>query len=1348
MIRMFRLIAPFLLLVASSAFAQKYVPDELQGWQAWVLKDRDYLDCPFLFDRGATDRADFVCTWPGRLRLEVSANGARFSQQWTVVGDDQWIALPGSSEHWPDRVTANGRAIEVVERRGVPTVSVAPGSYTLAGRFEWEQRPGVLRLPAESGLLTLVVDGREIERPELNGDGVFLGERKRDERAVDSVRAVVYRLVVDDVPTRLLTYLEIDVSGRVREESFGPILPDGFAPLSLNSELPARLEADGRLRLQVRPGRWIVYLNARGRAALAAVTAPSQGANLPDGEIWSYQSNDRLRVTAPEGLPPVDPLRVGVPESWQTYPAFRVAAGATLEINERSRGVVSATNELTLDRTMWLDFDGDGFIVQDRIGGQMRTGWRLDMDGPYDLLAATENDESLLITVGREEGRKGIEVRASDVALQTLGRSNTRGSMPATGWETRFAAVEARLNLPPGHKLLTALGVDNAHGSWAGQWRLLDFFLVLIITIAGWKLFDATAGVIALLALVLSYQEIMAPTWLWLNLLVAIALLRVAPEGRLHRIVRGYQLLSAAALVFALVPFIAGQLRVAIYPQLEPQVSHYSYFEDRAHAVYPQSGPAAERVGMSFSTELADQARPTTPQEVEEIVVTAAKQSVSFVRHAPNTVVQAGPGIPSWHWNNYRLQWSGPVDAAQNMRLVILPSWLVSSLRFLQVVLLLGFAGLMAAEVAGRQWRLPGGLLLGAARAAGVIIVCSAALLSPPAARAQTPDPALLQELERRLLEPPECVPRCAEIATADVRVGMTSVEMDLTVHALEDVAIPLPGSERGWRPTSVLVNDADNARLLRRADGTYWVRVAPGQGRVTLRGPLPSADSVEILFPTPARVINVASDGWSVAGVTDRRLLSGSLQLSRLQVDGGDEVRWESSRFPAFARVERSIELHLDWHATTVVYRVAPTEGALTLEVPLLEGETVVSGDFAISDGRLLVTMGPQQRSVSWTSNLERTSPLTLRAPADAAWQEIWMVANSSIWNVTFDGVPESNTDARASNVREAAFHPRAGEELTITAMRPEAATGSTLAFDAASLEVDYGNRTSDVSLALQYRSTRGAQHVVRLPSGAELTAVSIDGREQSLQAEAGELTLPILPGEHSVNVSWRAPGSMSWRARTPIVDLGAPASNIELAMSLPQNRWLLGTTGPRLGPAVLYWPELAALVLGALVLGRIGLAPLGTRHWLLLGLGFSTFSWPVLVIVAAWLFACGLRERYGVAALDWWQFNLVQVLIAGLTVVALLSIVANLPQGLLGTPDMHVTGHNSFGTELGWFADRSESILPVASAFTVPLWTYKVLILAWALWLSFSLVRWLPWVWRCFSSDGFWRKKGLTQE
>ncbi len=32
------------------------------------------------------------------------------------------------------------------------------------------------------------------------------------------------------------------------------------------------------------------------------------------------------------------------------------------------------------------------------------------------------------------------------------------------------------------------------------------------------------------------------------------------------------------------------------------------------------------------------------------------------------------------------------------------------------------------------------------------------------------------------------------------------------------------------------------------------------------------------------------------------------------------------------------------------------------------------------------------------------------------------------------------------------------------------------------------------------------------------------------------------------------------------------------------------------------------------------------------------------------------------------------------------------SLPQGLLGTPDMHVAGYGSYGNVLRWFADRSD--------------------------------------------------------
>ena len=1344
---MLRLVLLSLLLTTTAATAQDYVPDELRDWQAWVLKDKEYRACPFYFNAGAQNRGDFVCAWPGRLQLSVTGSGARFAQSWTVYADEQWLTLPGDAAYWPNRVTVNERAVAVVARNGQPSVRLAPGSYRIGGRFEWDERPGILRLPPETGLISLSVDGRDVARPELNRNGVFLGERKQDTRAVDSVRAVVYRLVADDVPTRLITELRIDVSGSVREELFGPILPEGFVPLNLQSQLPAKLEADGNLRLQVRPGRWTVYLTARAPDVINAIVRPATGTNLPDTEVWSYQSNDRLRVTAAEGLPPVDPVQAEVPGIWNNYPAFRVDAGATFAVTERSRGIVAATNELDLQRTIWLDFDGSGFVIRDAIGGRMRTDWRLDMGPPYALLSATEYDENLLITEGQGEGQTGVEVRQTAVNLESLGRAETRGTLPVTGWDTRFAEVDATLNLPPGHKLLAAPGVDIARGSWMSQWQLLDFFLVLIITIAVWRLLGRAAGVIALLALVLSFHEAFAPGWLWLNLLIAIALMRVAPEGRLRQLVSGYQWLSAAALVIALVPFVAGQLRIAIYPQLEPQYNQYGLYDQ--DLAYPK---AAVEPARPAEEDEVSRARPevrtleSQRQLVEDIAVTGARLARDFARYAPNAIVQAGPGIPSWRWNSYSLSWSGPVDAEQTMRLVVMPRWLVSGLRVFEVALLLLFAAALAAEMLRKRWTLPGGLSLGSSQAASLFaagLFVTMMSLSP-SAQAEMPGPELLRELEQRLTEPPDCVPRCAEIATAAVDVGATSISMNLTLHALEDVAIPLPGSIEGWRPNVVLLQGGNDARVLRAANGNLWLYVTAGQHPLTLRGPVPAVDSLEVAFPTPPRVIEVSSDGWFVAGVKDRRLLSGSLQLTRLQTDGdGDEtVRWESSRFPAFARIERTIELDLDWRVRTTVHRVAPAQGALTLDVPLLAGEQIVSGDFTVTDGRVLVSMNPQQGAVSWTSNLPRKSPLTLSAEQGAAWKEIWRFAVGNIWNAGFEGVPESDTGDDVSDVRVAEFNPRGGEQVTLFATRPEASQGSTLAFDAVNLAVVHGDRSSDTTLDLEYRSTRGAQHVLRLPDNAEVTAVLIDGRSQTLRAEDGALTVPILPGKHAIRVEWRATGSMGLRTVTPVVDVGGPASNIEMSLTKPHDRWLLATSGPQLGPAVLYWSELAALILFALILGRIGLAPLNSWQWLLLGIGFSTFSWPVLGVVITWLLACAVRERWQ-PDVSWWKFNLIQLAIGGLTVIALASVVTSLPLGLLGTPDMHVTGHNSYGNVLGWFADRSQSILPTASVVTVPLWIYKALILAWALWLSFALLRWLPWVWQCFSSQGYWRSR-----
>src|SRR5690606_27258385 len=201
-----------------------------------------------------------------------------------------------------------------------------------------------------------------------------------------------------------------------------------------------------------------------------------------------------------------------------------------------------------------------GFVFSDSIGGLMRSDWRLDAVLPYRLLSAKEHGQNLLVTRGGEETLSGVELRRRAVDLQALGRTDTTGTLPVTGWQTSFDEVHATLNLPPGNKLFGAWGADRATQGWLPQWKLLAFFLVLIVTIAVSRLFGRNEAVIALFALSLSWHESGAPQWTWLNLLAAVALVRVAPEGRLKNTASLYRSLSLAVLVLVLVPFFAAQL--------------------------------------------------------------------------------------------------------------------------------------------------------------------------------------------------------------------------------------------------------------------------------------------------------------------------------------------------------------------------------------------------------------------------------------------------------------------------------------------------------------------------------------------------------------------------------------------------------------------------------------------------------------------------------------------------------------------------------------------------------------------------------------------------------------------
>src|SRR4030095_11089733 len=130
--------------------------------------------------------------------------------------------------------------------------------------------------------------------------------------------------------------------------------------------------------------------------------------------------------------------------------------------------------------------------------------------------------------------------------------------------------------------------------------------------------------------------------------------------------------------------------------------------------------------------------------------------------------------------------------------------------------------------------------------------------------------------------------------------------------------------------------------------------------------------------------------------------------------------------------------------------------------------------------------------------------------------------------------------------------------------------------------------------------------------------------------------------------------------------------------------------------------------------------------------------FSWWVLIVFGAWLFL--LDRRSGLKFEQRWQFNTAQVVLAAFSIAALAVLVSAIPYGLLGEPDM---GLLNAGRDLPWFVDRTASQLPQPFVLSVSIWFYKLAMLLWALWLSFALLRWLPWAWGQYAVEGVWRAK-----
>ncbi|MBI2522199.1 MAG: hypothetical protein HYV97_17400 [Bdellovibrio sp.] len=1350
---------------------ETYVPGALKEWQSYVLEKHWEIGCPF----DGISIENRRCIWPSDLKLELDKNGLAFVMTVQVLSDSL-VELPGQVGAWPTDVRRENHAqLPIVEKDQRPHCYLKKGRTTLSGKIQWKQDPQRLLLPRNLGPIKVFSRGRELHDYKIDDQGGFWtqddGRNKPDEKkeeAVATLNVKVYRKFIETIPFKMITRLVLEVSGSPREAVFDNVTLDGFSPVQISGPLAYDLRSDGKLTVKLEPGIWSMSIISHVEKGSVDVLSFKTGRqNMPDQEFWVYQPGSEFRVVRIEEngpLPTIDPGQVDLPEDFRNLSTYLVKAGMEIKMVETRRGIPDPdADRLSLNRQVWFDFDGPGATIRDNISGQINRNWRLNLISPYDLQSANVSGSNSVITKKENETTKGVEIRQGQLNLEAISRLSDRSiSLPATGWMSDFNNANATFHLPPGTTVIAATGSDSESGTWINRWTLLSFFFVFVVALAMAKLRNYRWAIVTFITLVLCHPEANFPTWIWLHLILALALSRVAGQGLFARIVHAYKKISQLVLLVLLFTFSVQQLQSAIYPVLS-----------RDNVFYPPATMAEKSRSMALKTmpqDMPEEAAPeqSVEQRFDEGVLqksemynapnapaphlgkakrkkmNAAQNDLSSIASAqqslqklmeidPTAAIQTGPGIPNWSWQTVHMSWSGPIKKDQKINLWAIGLTTNRFLAFIRIALL----ALVFICFMGWTPRFLNRLGLG-------VFLCFQILTFTPTTYAADsfPSEELLRDLEQRLLQPPRCVPHCVAFHRLKINAESDRLNLVFEFHSLSDTYVELPINLQFWRPANI----TDNGKApkgLSSQNGRLMAHLGAGNHQLEVNGPLKNRSVLELALTLHPAYVSFQGNGWVLEGVRPDGTTAESLLIRREEAlqkrqDARKEEVSSNSQMRPYIIVEREIFLGLKWTVTTRVRRISSSGEAINLKVPIIPGESILDKRFGQKDNLVDVNLGPHAEVAEWTSSLNIAPEISLSSLSRERWSEVWSISPSSVWNVETQGVPPIYHKTPEGE-RRLTFMPMPGEKLTMKVNRPTGAEGNTLTILQASLGLHPGKRATDATLSMTLKSSKGTQHVITMPENIELKSVQVNGANVPLKLQQSQLELPLSVGDNTVTLEWMDEVSLSPFYRAPKINLSGTGANLNMALNLPANRWILALGGPRMGPVVLFWGKLILLVLAGWFLGKASWSLLSSRQWILLSLGLTQIQWPGLVIIFAFFILISNRQKF---TLDPRPHNLASIGMFILALASAFTLFIILTSGLLSGPQMDIAGNNSYAHALFWYQDRIDQWIPRPWLISLPNYVFQLLMLFWALWLSFFLIKIGPEIWKSLSFQGLWKK------
>lgn len=1329
--------------VAATGNLAVNLPPELSAWQGWVEKDLPERYCPW-----QNEQSEKRCLFVLQTQLQATNTGASLVQEVQSYSEQFW-QLPGEQQQWPQNVKIQllddaGRAVGAEKTAAVrdyqanPEIQLPIGRVRISAEYRWPELPAALLLPDGTPPVSLSIDGKTVTQPLWDQSRLLLRATPSVEQTQSSVQMRVFRLLTDDIPYQLTTIIRLDVSGPSRELKLPMPLPEGFVLAGIDGELPITLRQDGTLSVSAISGNFEISLKALRLNSDSTIVKPQLPEPWPAQEVWAYQGNSQLRTAQLQGAPSIDPQQSDAPASWSGFAQFLVSSTDPLSLQVLAGPANSERDEVSIERQMWLSATTGKFTISDRLSGSLHSSGRLSLLSPLAAGRIEVDGQARLINQLKDTtGSAGVEIRNSALSVAALSELSTTTNMPVHGWNLQADKVATRVNLPDGWAAIAVFGASEVYGDWLHAWDLWDMFLVMLLTVAAFRLLGLPAAGALLVWLLLAYQKPDAPHWLWLLVFASLALAKFA-SGKFATVSQWVAKAALLLLAVALLNFATQQIRYAVYPQLAASDDSQSAFfeQDRyADAAAPVAvGAAAPVEAMQVAEEERSRME---KQKVERIEVAGSRLLRSYEQAAqqpdllygvqstdPANKIQTGPAVPDWHSQQLVVHFAGPVSAEQQWSMYVAPAWLHSFARVVMVLLsLVLFWQLLA------PWREQLQLLLrkNAVRPLAGLLVCLLAFPSPDAAAQSTPSPELLQELREYLHKPALCAPDCASIEQVKVKSSATELQIQMKVHSQDFHVYRLPITAD---LSAKVLLDGQTAALVTE-DNVLLAALPVGVHVFDISVNVENINQVNLTFSQHWHDLQSELSKWQMTPQLTEGEGRWQVRLDR-QEQAATKDNASSQAIAGRALVERHLVLGLVWQVQTHVTRLDNSAEMLRLDYQLLPGEQALT-DFKQQDGKIQITLAPGQNELWFNSNLPLSSTLALSSLQQQMYVERWLLKASPDWHVTSTG-----NAGQFASIQQPVWRPWPNEQVALQFEKPKALAGAVLTVLSARLNISQGEQVQHASLRLDLLASQTEPFKLSLPADIQLTKASLNDTILPRQLTGSDYELQVPPGSHTLVLEWDQSQAMPLHLTTAALKLSVPAANIWLELEKPNDRWLLALGGPTSGPALLFWGMLALALALAWLVVKSGFTPLKMRDAILLFVGMSAISLWVPVALSFALVLVGWRGRQTALKGNWARLSVLSLVL--LLISALLALFVAVPQGLMSSPDMALQYvHGGYNT-LIWYQDFAQAELPQAWLFSLPLWVYQIAMLAWALWLASSLLRWLPWCWQQLTAGGFW--------